>query len=284
MNFFRLLIIIFLLSNPLWAEDTTSKQKELETKIKLLEKELEIEKLKKELAEQKKANANKEKKEISAKETPKEKNTTSSKKLINTKTKNQLEQEILEQVKLLGKFKEPERYPKGFEEMFLKEGCKTWHCLTKKAAKKMSLIFKRTEKYNLRYPGNQIRGMALYEIFYLNTLKKNEKKINEFLENWPKKNKNAVDVIRMIRLNKSREKMRTALGMDLNTSVEDALEIYWVMASFLDLGVAKKQKISKDLKLRKQFLAEYKQTISKFNSEFKKNKDQSLYDAIEKKD
>ena len=49
--------------------------------------------------------------------------------------------------------------------------------------------------------------------------------------------------------------MRTALGMDLNTSVEDALEIYWVMASFLDLGVAKKQKISKDLKLRKQFFA-----------------------------
>ena len=284
MNFFRLLIIIFLLSNPLWAEDTTSKQKELETKIKLLEKELEIEKLKKELAEQKKANANKEKKEISAKETSKEKKTTSSKKLINTKTKNQLEQEILEQVKLLGKFKEPERYPKGFEEMFLKEGCKTWHCLTKKAAKKMSLIFKRTEKYNLRYPGNQIRGMALYEIFYLNTLKQNEKKINEFLENWPKENKNADDVIRMIRLNKSREKMRTALGMDLNTSVEDALEIYWVMASFLDLGVAKKQKISKDLKLRKKFLAEYKQTISKFNSEFKKNKDQSLYDAIEKKD
>ena len=148
----------------------------------------------------------------------------------------------------------------------------------------MSIIFKRSEKYNLRNPGNQIRGMALYEIFYLNTLKKNEKKINEFLENWPNENKNADDVIRMIRLNKSREKMRNALGMDLNTPVEDALEIYWIMGSFLDLGVAKKQKISKDLKLRKKFLAEYKKTISKFNSEFKKNKDQSLYDAIEKKD
>ena len=282
MNFFRLLIIIFLLSNPLWAEDTTSKQKELETKIKLLEKELEIEKLKKELAEQKKANANKEKKEISAKETPKEKNTTSSKKLINTKNKNQLEQEILEQVKLLGKFKEPERYPKGFEEMFLKEGCKTWHCLTKKAAKKMSLIFKRTEKYNLRYPGNQIRGMALYEIFYLNTLKKDEKKINEFIENLPEKNENAKEVINLLRLNKSREKMRSALGMDLNTSVEDALEVYWIMSEFLDLGVTKKQRISKDLKSRKKFLTQYKNTISKFNSEFKKNKDKSFYESIER--
>ena len=284
MNFIKLLIILCLLSNPLWAEDTASKQKELETKIKLLEKELEIEKLKKELAEQKKANANKEKKEISTKEISKEKKTTSSKKLIITKTNNQLEQEILEQVKLLGKFKEPERYPKGFEEMFLKKGCKTWLCLTKKAANKMSLIFKRSEKYNLRYPGNQIRGMALYEIFYLNTLKKNEKKINEFIENWPEENKNAKQVINMVRLNKSREKMRNALGMDLNTSVEDALEIYWIMSEFLDLGVVKKQKISQDLKSRKKFLAAYKNTISKFNSEFKKNKDKSFYDSIERKD
>ena len=282
MKFFKLLIILCLLSNPLLAEDTNSKQKELETKIKLLEKELEIEKLKKELAEQKKANANKEKKEISSKKKSKEKNTTSSKKSIVPTSKNELEQEILEQVKLLGKFKEPERYPNGFVEMFLKKGCKTWHCLTKKAAKKMSIIFKRSEKYNLRNPGNQIRGMALYEIFYLNTLKKNEKKINEFIENWPEKNENAKEVINMVRLNKSREKMRSALGMDLNTSVEDALEVYWIMSEFLDLGVTKKQRISKDLKSRKKFLAEYKNTISKFNSEFKKNKDKSLYDFIER--
>lgn len=282
MKFLYLLIVFCILSNPLWAEDTMSKQKELETKIKLLEKELEIEKLKKELAEQKKAN--KEKNEISSTETSKEKNTTSSKKSIVTKTKNYLDQEILDQVKLLGNFKEPERYPNGFEEMFLKKGCKTWHCLTQKAAKKMSIIFKRSEKYNLRYPGNQIRGMALYEIFYLNTLKKNEKKINEFIENWPEKNENAKEVINMVRLNKSREKMRSALGMDLNTSVEDALEVYWIMSEFLDLGVTKKQRISKDLKSRKKFLAEYKSTISKFNSEFKKNKDKSFYDAIERKD
>jgi hypothetical protein len=278
---FKILILLYFLSNPLWAEDTLSKQKELETKIKLLEKELEIEKLKKELAEQKKVNK---KKEISSTEKSKEKDIASSKKSIVPKTKNQLEQEILDQVKLLGKFKEPTRYPPSFEDMFLKKGCKSWYCLTKRAAKKMSKIFKRSEKYNLRYPGNQIRGMALYEIFYLNTLKKNEKKINEFIENWPEENKNAKQVINMVRLNKSREKMRNALGMDLNTSVEDALEIYWIMGEFLDLGVVKKQKISKDLKSRKKFLSEYKSTILKFNSEFKKNKDKLLYDSIERKD
>ena len=278
------LILIFFcifLSNTLIADETLSKQKELENKIKILEKELEIEKLKKELAEQKKADEDSQK-QNSTKKTVINKN---DKKEEDKKSNDidDLEKEILEQVKLLGKFEEPKNYPSGFKEMFLKKGCKTWNCLSKKTSIEMSKIFKRSEEYNLKNPGNQIRGMALYEIFYLNTLKKNEKKINKFLENWPKKNKNSKNVIRMIKLNKSREKMRSALGMDLNTSVEDAIEVYWLMSEFLDLGITKEKEISKDLKLRKKYLTEYKQIVSKFSSEFKKNKDQYLYDAIKKK-
>jgi len=278
------LILIFFcifLSNTLIADETLSKQKELENKIKILEKELEIEKLKKELAEQKKADENSQK-QNSTKKTVINKN---DKKEEDKKSNDidDLEKEILEQVKLLGKFEEPKNYPSGFKEMFLKKGCKTWNCLSKKTSIEMSKIFKRSEEYNLKNPGNQIRGMALYEIFYLNTLKKNEKKINKFLENWPKKTKSSKNVIRMIKLNKSREKMRSALGMDLNTSVEDAIEVYWLMSEFLDLGITKEKEISKDLKLRKKYLTEYKQIVSKFSSEFKKNKDQYLYDAIKKK-
>ena len=48
------------------------------------------------------------------------------------------------------------------------------------------------------------------------------------------------------------------------------------MSEFLDLGVVKKQKISQDLKSRKKFLAAIQNTILKFNSEFKKNKDKSF--------
>ena len=278
------LILIFFcifLSNTLIADETLSKQKELENKIKILEKELEIEKLKKELAEQKKADEDSQK-QNSTKKTVINKN---DKKEEDKKSNDidDLEKEILEQVKLLGKFEEPKNYPSGFKEMFLKKGCKTWNCLSKKTSIEMSKIFKSSEEYNLKNPGNQIRGMALYEIFYLNTLKKNEQKINKFLENWPKKNKNSKNVIRMIKLNKSREKMRSALGMDLNTSVEDAIEVYWLMSEFLDLGITKEKEISKDLKLRKKYLTEYKQIVSKFSSEFKKNKDQYLYDAIKKK-
>ena len=78
--------------------------------------------------------------------------------------------------------------------------------------------------------------------------------------------------------------MRNALGMDLNTSIEDALEVYWIMGEFLDLGVPKKQKISKDLKKRKMYLTQYKEILSNFNAQLKKSKDQPMYDLIENKE
>lgn len=276
------IIFYFIFSQAyLLAEDTSSKQKELETKIELLKKELEIEKLKKELEEQKKANqnnqvANDDQNEELKANKPKTSNET-------IKIENDLEKEIIKQISLLGKFKEPKKYPSGFIEMFLKRGCITWSCLNKKTSKKMSLIFKRTESYNLKNPGSQIRGMALFEIFYLNTLKKNESKIDDFLKSWPKDNKNSDAVIKMIKLNKSREKMRNALGMDLSTPIEEVLNNYWVMSEFLDLGTPKKQKISKDIIKRKKFLENYKNQVNNLNSLLKKNKDNQMYDFIENK-
>ena len=278
---FLITIILCSSLSYLKAEEVSSKEKELETKIELLKKELEIEKLKKELEEQKKANQNNQNdkesqnKELSANK-PKISNET-------IKIENDLEKEIINQISLLGKFEEPKKYPSGFIEMFLKRGCKTWYCLNQKTSNAMSLIFKRTENYNLRNPGNQIRGMALFEIFYLNTLKKNESKIDDFLKIWPKDNNNSDAVIRMIKLNKSREKMRVALGMDLTTPIEEVLNNYWVMSEFLDLGTPKKQKISNDIIVRKNFLENYKKQVNNLNSLLKKNKDNQMYDYIKNK-
>lgn len=276
------IIFYFIFSQAyLLAEDTSSKQKELETKIELLKKELEIEKLKKELEEQKKANQNNQAANDDQNEELKANKPKTSNEII--KIENDLEKEIIKQISLLGKFEEPKKYPSGFIEMFLKRGCNTWNCLNTKTSKAMSLIFKRTEKYNLRNPGSQIRGMALFEIFYLNTLKKNESKIDDFLKSWPKDNKNSDAVIKMIKLNKSREKMRNALGMDLSTPIEEVLNNYWVMSEFLDLGTPKKQNIPKDIIARKNFLENYKKQVNNLNSLLKKNKDNQMYDYINNK-
>ena len=274
----QIFLIIFLtlfLFNISQGDETSNKQKELETKIKLLEKELEIEKLKKELEEQKKANESKKNGE-NLKSSDEKQNK-------NIKKLNTVEDDtVLKEVKLLGSFKEPERYPESFKEEFFK-GCKKFSCIGRKSTENMSKVFAKSQKYNLKNPGNQIKGMALFEIYYLNVLRKNEKKIDIFLENWPTEKKKTKEIIKLIKLNKSREKMRNALGMDLNTSVEDAIEIYSIMANFLNMGTPKEQKISKELKLRNKFLEDYKSVVSKFNSQFKSYENENLYDQIEKK-
>ena len=279
------LIIFFTLSlfNISQGEEKSNKQKELETKIKLLEKELEIEKLKKELEEQKRLNETKKKEENLKSADDKQNKNIKKLNTVEDDTVLKVEDDtVLKEVKLLGSFKEPRRYPQSFKEEFFKN-CKKFSCIGNKSTKKMAEVFAKSQKYNLKNPGNQIKGMALFEIYYLNVLRKNEKKIEIFLENWPSKKKKTKEVIKLIKLNKSREKMRNALGMDLDTSVEDAIEVYSIMANFLNMGTPKEQEISKELKLRNKFLEDYKSVVSKFNSQFKSYDNENLYDQIKKK-
>ena len=78
--------------------------------------------------------------------------------------------------------------------------------------------------------------------------------------------------------------MRKALGMDLNTSVEEVMKRYWVMGDFLEKGkVEKQKKISKDMKKRKKLLAKYKKAVSGFNSALKNQEEEKLYNEIQNK-
>ena len=78
--------------------------------------------------------------------------------------------------------------------------------------------------------------------------------------------------------------MRKALGMDLNTSTEDAMERYWVMGDFLERGEIKKQKISNDIKKRGLLLAKYKKAVNNFKSSIKNQEEKELYNKIKKND
>ena len=86
-----------------------------------------------------------------------------------------------------------------------------------------------------------------------------------------------------MKLNEARKKMRSTLGMDLNIGVEEAIENFWLMGDFLELGEIKKQKVSKAIIKRGKLLAKYKKAINTFNSEIKKNKDEEFYEKIAKK-
>ena len=186
---------------------------------------------------------------------------------------------VVQEIKQLGVFSEPSKYPEGMIEFF-GTGCKNFTCRANKATKKMALTFKRTKLYHQRRPGHQLYALAMFELFYLNELKKKEKRIEKFLIGWPKKNTYGKEIISLIKLNRSREKMRKSLGMDLNTSIEEAMERYWIMGDFLQRGEIKKEKVSKDIKKREKLLAKYKKAVKKFNSALKNKEDEDLYNKI----
>ena len=189
---------------------------------------------------------------------------------------------VVQEIKQLGVFVEPSEYPEGMIEFF-GTACKNFVCRADKATKEMALTFKRSKLYHQRKPGHQLYALAMFELFYLNELKKKEKRIEKFLLVWPEKNKYGKEVISLIKLNRSKEKMRKSLGMDLNTSIEEAMERYWIMGDFLQRGDIKKEKISKDIKKREKLLAKYKKAVNKFNSELKNKEDEDLYKTIENK-
>ena len=169
----------------------------------------------------------------------------------------------------LGEFQEPSKYPKGFEEKHMK-GCKSWKCISDKSAKEMGKIFKRSDSYNQRNPGNQIYGMAYFEIFYQNKLKKNQSSLKKFKAEWPEKIVRGKKIASLIKTNESRKTMRAALGIDINASPEEAINIYWTLADFLQKGNVEKVKVDKSLKKRQKIISDFKNSLGQLKRKIEK--------------
>ena len=169
----------------------------------------------------------------------------------------------------LGEFQEPTKYPKGFEEKHMK-GCKSWKCISDKSAKQMGLIFKRPDSYNQKNPGNQIYGMAYFEIFYLNKLKKNKSNLEKFKAEWPEKIIKGNEIASLIKTNESRKTMRAALGIDIKASPEEAINIYWTLADFLQKGNVEKVKVDKSLKKRQRIISDFKNSLGQLKRKIEK--------------
>ena len=158
-------------------------------------------------------------------------------------------------------------------EMFEKlKSCKPYNahfskCERRKAGKIVGTTFRKKGGYGEKYPGKMMEAMAYFEILYLTSLHSNKRQINRFKENINKKKyffkKDDVSSIRsLIKMNEGREKMRSALGMTLETPTEDAINRFWTLGEFLALGEPKKiGKLDKDVKKRKELLQRYKSTV-----------------------
>lgn len=169
----------------------------------------------------------------------------------------------------LGEFQEPKNYPKGFEEKHM-TGCISWKCISDKSATEMGKIFKRSDSYNQRNPGNQIYGMAYFEIYYQNKLKKNQSSLKKFKAEWPEKIVRGKKIASLIKTNESRKKMRAAIGIDITVSSEDAINIYWTLADFLQKGNVEKVKVDKSLKKRLRVISDFKNSVGQLKRKIEK--------------
>ena len=72
-------------------------------------------------------------------------------------------------------------------------------------------------------------------------------------------------------MNKGRENMRKALGMDLETPAKEAIQKFWLLGEFLDLGepINNKITVDKDIKDRQDKLDVYKVYISSLKTTLK---------------
>lgn len=188
--------------------------------------------------------------------------------LFKKKDKEEITLEKIDELGIIIKF-DKSYYP---EEMLKKfKGCgKGLKCIGKKAGTYMMGNFGKSSSWGQKYPGKMIKSMAMYEVFYASRLYDARKLIQRFKDKkyknniFSKKKRDEEAIRSLFGMNKGRKNMREALGMDMNTSAKDAIQKFWLLGEFLDLGVPTNNNITvnKDIKDRQDRLDIYKATIS----------------------
>ena len=221
-------------------------------------------------------NSQKDNKEIKAKQSLNlVKKKTSKNKSIFKKDKKPILEEDLAKIETYNKKKFQEeflKYPPEVIEFFGKNS----NIITrgKKSGQFMSIEFNRSEQGQQRFPGKMIKAMAAFEIFYIDSLRKNRKTLDRYKEKkgtkYLRKSADESKVRSLISLNQGREKMRKALGMNLDTPRTEAIKKFWYLGDFLNLGKAlKNSEYDENLNQRKKLLVLYKQKITQLKDKIK---------------
>ena len=170
-------------------------------------------------------------------------------------------------------------YTEGMLKKF--SGCgKGMKCVGQKASSYMMSNFGKSPSWGQRYPGKMIKSMAMYEVFYASRLYETRKAIKRFNENKYKKGlfvkykkKDDEAAIRsLFGMNNGRKNMREALGMDMETPTKEAIQKFWLLGEFLDLGKPKKNEVNQVLIDRQEKLNDYKKKISLLKKKLEEKK------------
>jgi len=166
-------------------------------------------------------------------------------------------------------------YPESMQPKF-KGYINSFKQIGSKAGQSLFKSFNRSKQYQQRNPGELIKAMAMYEVFYASQLWYARKNIQRYKQNnykkglFSKKKGDEKKIRSLFGMKTGQNNMREALGMNSETPAKEAIKKFWILGEFLDLGTAvKNKKLSTDLKKRQELLADYKQQISKLKNKLK---------------
>ena len=151
--------------------------------------------------------------------------------------------------------------------------------------------FNKSKKYQQKNPGELIKAMAMYEIFYATQRWNARHSIKRYKENkysssfFSKKKEDEKKIRSLFGMKKGQLSMREALGMSSETPTKEVIKKFWLLGEFLDLGTGvENEKLSEDLKKRQKLLADYKQQIAKLKNKIKddeENEDEENEKSVE---
>jgi hypothetical protein len=270
-----LLIISFYITTNLFAKTLDQKKKELE---KIYEaggiSKTEYKKAIKFL-DNPKEDKKKEKQVFSLKKKKKKENT-----FFKKKDKND-EEITLKKINDLGKPVKFDKsyYPESMKPIF-RGSINSFKGVGKKAGQSLFKAFNRSKSYQQKNPGELIKAMGMYEIFYATQLWNARKNIERYKDDkytkdfFSKKKEDEKKIRSLFGMKKGQISMREALGMNSETPTKEVIKKFWILGEFLDLGTAvENEKLSADLKKRQKLLADYKQQIAKLKKKIKEDEE-----------
>ena len=204
-----------------------------------------------------------------------------SKNIIQSFEKKKYKEVNLENLAKLGSISYPNLPSKMVKTVF--KDCKqnkNFKCEKMKAGKEVSETFKKKGGFSEKHPGKLIQAMAYYEILFLSLYSEKEKNITRLKEKFDQiyvyKTNDLESAKSLIKMNKGREKMRKALGMTLDTSTETAIQNFWTLGEFLEMGEPiELEKLDKNLKKRKKLLQKYKAALNRLSEKLEEKQDES---------
>ena len=122
-----------------------------------------------------------------------------------------------------------------------------------------------------------ILGMAYFEFFYMEQLKKKNRNLARFKEKWPNISTSMKkDMKSLYSLNQARKSMREAMGLTLQDDVQEALKRYMLMHDFLSKAKKETIKLTQQEKKLKKFSKKLNIGLSGIEKNIKLRKDQRI--------